>query len=72
MKQVDKLFVGMSIEDERAAIGVKRHFQHAAFSNGSGEHWESCRDRHQSGSWICSLESGATDLIQPDDKRTGL
>ncbi len=30
MKQVDELFVGMPVEDQRAAICVKRHFQHAA------------------------------------------
>src|SRR6476620_318038 len=29
MKQVDKLFVGMPIENQRVAIRVKCHFQHA-------------------------------------------
>ena len=31
MKQVDKLFVGMPIENQRVAIRVKCHFQHACF-----------------------------------------
>ena len=29
VKQVDELLVGVAVEDERAAIGVKRHFKHA-------------------------------------------
>ena len=31
VKEIDELFVGMPVEDERTAIGVKRHFQHATF-----------------------------------------
>ena len=31
VKQVHELFVGISVEGQRAAIGVKRHFQHAGF-----------------------------------------
>ena len=34
MKQVDKLFVGMAVEDQRAAISVQRHFQHAVRRTG--------------------------------------
>ena len=30
MKKIDKLFVGMPVEDKCAAIGVKRNFQNAA------------------------------------------
>ena len=30
MKQIDKLLVGMSIEDQRSSVSVKRHFQDAA------------------------------------------
>ena len=29
-EKVDKLFVGMPVEDKCAAIGVKRHFQDGA------------------------------------------
>jgi hypothetical protein len=39
VKQVDELFVGVP---QRAAIGVKRHFQHASFRTsqaGIGESW---------------------------------
>jgi hypothetical protein len=31
VKQIDELFVGISVEGQRAAIGVKRHFQHTGF-----------------------------------------
>ena len=34
MKQVDELFVGMSIEDQCAPVSVKRHFQHAGLRTG--------------------------------------
>ena len=34
MKQVDELFVGISVEGQRAVIGVKRHFQHACLGTG--------------------------------------
>jgi hypothetical protein len=34
MEQVDELFMGMSIEYQRAAVGVKRRFQHAGFRAG--------------------------------------
>jgi len=30
VKKIDKLFVGMPVEDKCAAIGVKRNFQNAA------------------------------------------
>jgi hypothetical protein len=34
VKQVDKLFMGMPIEHQSVAIGVKRHFQHSTFRAG--------------------------------------
>jgi hypothetical protein len=34
VKKVNELFVGMPVEDERTAIGMKRHFQDAAFRTG--------------------------------------
>jgi hypothetical protein len=30
VKQVNELLVGMAVEDERAAVGVQRHFQNAS------------------------------------------
>jgi hypothetical protein len=34
VKQVDELLVSMAVENERAAIGVKRHFEYAGFRAG--------------------------------------
>jgi hypothetical protein len=31
MKQIDELFMGMSVEDKRAAVAMKRHFQNTGF-----------------------------------------
>ena len=34
MKQLDELLVGISVEDQRPAVGVKRYFQYARFRTG--------------------------------------
>jgi hypothetical protein len=34
MKQIDKLFMDMSVEEQRAAVSVKRHFEYARFRAG--------------------------------------
>ncbi len=31
VKEIDELFMGVPIKDERAAISVQRHFQHTTF-----------------------------------------
>src|SRR5579862_1669807 len=34
VKKIDKLLVGISVEDERIVVGVKSHFQYARFGTG--------------------------------------
>ena len=50
VKQVDELFMGMSIKNQRAAIRCEAPPPARQFANGSVEHWENCRDKRQSGS----------------------
>ena len=57
IKQVDKLFVGMPIENQRAAIRCEVPLPARLFLNEPGEHSESYRDRCRSNSWISSLEN---------------
>ena len=54
MKQIDELFMGVPIEDQRAAIGVKRHFQHAGFRTGQASIGKTRRDTSSKRPMTCS------------------
>ena len=47
---LDELFVGISVEGQRAVIGVKHHFQHACLGTGQSSIGKTVRDKRQDGS----------------------
>ena len=70
VKQVDELFVGISVEGQRAVIGVKHHFQHACLGTGQSSIGKtvaiSVKVTHRPTSLIKSLPTMAN---VTDDKR---